>query len=32
MGKDITDKEYTAEDYDRFNRRIHDQVDILKTI
>ncbi|MCF6193219.1 MAG: hypothetical protein L3J46_02665, partial [Kangiellaceae bacterium] len=32
MGKDITDREYTAEDYDRFNRRIHDQVDILKTI
>jgi len=32
MGKDITDKDYTASDYDQFNRRIHDQVDILKKI
>ena len=30
MGRDIGDKEYSAKDYEQFNRRIHDQVDILK--
>ena len=32
MGRDIGDKEYSAKDYEQFNRRIHDQVDILKKV
>lgn len=32
MGREIADKEYSADDYERFNRRIHDQVDILKKV
>ena len=32
MGQDIIEREYSAKDYERFNRRIHDQVDILKEI
>lgn len=32
MGKDIQEREYSAKDYELFNRRIHDQVDILKEI
>ena len=32
MGRDVEEKEYTKEDYDRFNRRIHNQVDILKEV
>jgi len=32
MGRDIVEKEYYAKDYERFNQRIHDQVDILKEI
>ncbi|MCW8879957.1 MAG: hypothetical protein OQJ89_08940 [Kangiellaceae bacterium] len=32
MGRDITDREYSAADYEKFNRRIHDQVDILKRV
>jgi gamma-glutamyl:cysteine ligase YbdK (ATP-grasp superfamily) len=32
MGKDIIEREYSAKDYERFNRRIHDQVDILKQV
>ena len=32
MGKNIVDREYTKADYEQFNRRIHDQVDILKSL
>ncbi len=32
MGRDVDDKEYSARDYQQFNRRIHDQVDLLKKI
>ena len=32
MGREIKDREYTAKDYEKFNRRIHDQVDILKKV
>ena len=32
MGREIGDREYTAKDYEKFNRRIHDQVDILKKV
>lgn len=32
MGQNISEKEYTARDYELFNRRIHDQVDILKKV
>ena len=32
MGREIRDREYTAKDYEEFNRRIHDQVDILKEV
>ena len=32
MGRNISDKEYSAKDYEEFNNRIHDQVDILKKI
>lgn len=32
MGKNIEEREYSASDYERFNRRIHDQVDILKEV
>ena len=32
MGREIGDREYTAKDYEQFNRRIHDQVDILKKV
>ena len=28
MGHEIGDRENTAKDYEQFNRRIHDQVDI----
>ncbi len=30
MGREIGDREYTAKDYEKFNRRIHDQVDNFK--
>ena len=32
MGRDIEEKEYKQADYDEFNRRIHNQVDILKEV
>jgi len=32
MGRDIQEREYSADDYQRFNRRIHDQADQLKQI
>ena len=32
MGCEIRDREYTAKDYEEFNRRIYDQVDILKEV
>jgi gamma-glutamyl:cysteine ligase YbdK (ATP-grasp superfamily) len=32
MGRDIEEREYSAKDYEKFNRTIHDQVDILKDI
>ena len=32
MGKEIDEREYSADDYKQFNRRIHDQVDILKEV
>lgn len=32
MGRDIAEREYSANDYERFNRRIHDQLDILKQV
>lgn len=32
MGRDISEREYSAEDYERFNRCIHDQVDLLKKL
>ena len=32
MGRDINDREYSAGDYEQFNRRIHDQVDLLKQV
>ena len=32
MGCEISDKEYSAKDYEQFNQRIHDQVDILKEV
>ncbi|PHS20121.1 MAG: hypothetical protein COA86_02200 [Kangiella sp.] len=32
MGREITDREYSAKDYEQFNRRIHDQADQLKSI
>jgi len=32
MGHEIRDREYTAKDYEEFNRRIYDQVDILKEV
>ncbi len=32
MGRDINIREYSASDYEKFNRRIHDQVDILKQV
>lgn len=32
MGRDVLEREYSADDYERFNRRIHDQVDILKNV
>ena len=32
MGREIGDREYTSKDYEEFNRRIHDQVDILKKV
>ncbi len=32
MGRNIADKEYSAKDYEEFNHRIHDQVDILKKV
>ncbi|WP_196138656.1 glutamate--cysteine ligase [Aliikangiella sp. G2MR2-5] len=32
MGRDILEREYSAKDYEQFNRRIHDQVDILKQV
>ncbi len=32
MGRDVCEREYSANDYELFNRRIHDQVDILKQV
>ena len=32
MGHEIGDREYSAKDYEQFNRRIHDQVYILKKV
>ena len=32
MGREIGDREYSAKDYEQFNRRIHDQVDIFKKV
>ena len=32
MGRELDEREYSADDYDKFNRRIHDQVDILKEV
>jgi gamma-glutamyl:cysteine ligase YbdK (ATP-grasp superfamily) len=32
MGRTIDDRQYCAQDYERFNKRIHDQVDILKEV
>jgi len=32
MGRDINEREYSASDYEQFNRRIHDQVDLLKEV
>ena len=30
MGREIAEREYTISDYEKYNRRIHDQVDLLK--
>ena len=32
MGRKVNEMEYSAKDYERFNRRIHDQVDVLKEV
>jgi gamma-glutamyl:cysteine ligase YbdK (ATP-grasp superfamily) len=32
MGRNIVEKDYSADDYLRFNRKIHDQLDILKQV
>ncbi len=32
MGKEVEEREYTADDYEAFNRCIHDQVDELKQL
>ena len=32
MGRAIEDREYQADDYDKFNHRIHDQLDTLADI
>ncbi len=32
MGRELTEKDYSAVDYEKFNCRIHDQVDILKEV
>jgi gamma-glutamyl:cysteine ligase YbdK (ATP-grasp superfamily) len=32
MGRIIEDRQYCAKDYENFNKRIHDQVDILKEV
>ncbi len=32
MGRGIEDRQYCAQDYEKFNKRIHDQVDTLKEI
>ncbi|NQZ06319.1 MAG: hypothetical protein HRT35_04075 [Algicola sp.] len=32
MGRTIEDRQYCAQDYEKFNKRIHDQVDILKEV
>lgn len=32
MGRDINERDYSARDYEEFNRRIHDQVDLLKEV
>ena len=32
MGCEIGDRQYTAKDFEKFNRRIHDQVDNLKKV
>ena len=29
MDREIGDRQYTAKDYEKFNRRIYNQVDIL---
>jgi gamma-glutamyl:cysteine ligase YbdK (ATP-grasp superfamily) len=32
MGREISEREYSADDYEQFNRRIHDQADLLKEV
>ncbi|RLA03906.1 MAG: hypothetical protein DRQ47_04300 [Gammaproteobacteria bacterium] len=32
MGRDIKEREYSTRDYELFNQRIHDQIDILKDV
>ena len=32
MGRAIEQKQYCAQDYENFTKRIHDQVDILKEV
>ncbi|TQV85323.1 hypothetical protein [Aliikangiella coralliicola] len=32
MGRELDEREYSADDFEQFNRRIHDQVDILKEV
>ena len=32
MCREVNYREYTAQDYEQFNHRIHDQVDILKSL
>lgn len=32
MGRDISEQDFTADDYDKFNHRIHDQLDQLNHV
>ena len=32
MGRDISEKDFTADDYEQFNHRIHDQLDELNQV
>ena len=32
MGREVGDREYSEKDYEQFNRRIHNQVDLLKKV